>query len=80
MKLRQLLTLDEETTSSSVATYNKPLKDSPLKRKGFMQYTAHNSPCKGCEIIKEYGWTEPTSSAKELICTFCGTVHKKKGQ
>lgn len=81
MKLDQLLNIVEDTTSGAVASYNKPVCDEPLKRlkkTGFMRYATDNT-CRGCNIIKHYGWTESNSKAKELTCGFCGTVHKKKG-
>lgn len=81
MKLENLLNLVEETTSGSVASYSKPVSDEPIKRMkktGFMKYATDNN-CRGCNIIKHYGWTSENSNAKELACGFCGTVHKKKG-
>lgn len=81
MKLETLINLTEETTSASVATYTKPVSDEPIKRMkklGFMQYATDNN-CRGCNIIKHYGWSSDNSKAKELTCNFCGTVHKKKG-
>jgi hypothetical protein len=79
MKLDQLLNLVEETTSSSVATYSKPVSDEPqkrLKKTGFMRYATDNT-CRGCNIIKHYGWSNANSNAKELTCNFCGETHKK---
>jgi hypothetical protein len=79
MKLEQLLNLVEETTSGSVASYSKPLSDEPLKRlkkTGFMQYATDNN-CRGCNIIKHYGWSNANSNAKELTCHFCGVKHTK---
>lgn len=81
MKLEQLLNLTEETTSAAVSggSYVKPLHDAPIermKKTGFMKYATDNN-CRGCNIIKHYGWTNANSSAKELKCHFCGTTHKK---
>ena len=78
MKLEQLLTLTEETTSVSVARYNKPMEEAPiLKRTSFMKY-ALDGECKGCDIIKNYAFKEPNSNKRELVCTFCNTTHKSK--
>lgn len=77
MKLKDLL--NEETCSGSVATYNKPLNEKdPIKRIGFMHYALDNE-CQGCKIIKNYAFKEPNTGKRELTCSFCGTVHKKKG-
>ena len=86
MKLEQLLKLEEATVSAggpggASLAWTKPVSDSPLKRMkktGFMKYTTEDTNCRGCNIIKHYGWTEANSNAKELTCSFCGTVHKKK--
>lgn len=77
MKLRQLLNIIEDTTSGSVSTYNKPMSDSPLKRTGFLDYTA-DTKCNGCKILKKFGWPNQYAKKKQLKCAMCGAIHKKE--
>lgn len=85
MKLKDILSISEETTTSSVASFEKvlgdgdevvkPIQRSMVKTSMFKYLTTKN--CKGCNIIKEYGWSSPNSNSKELTCQYCGTIHKK---
>lgn len=75
MKLSDLL---EATVSTSVASYNKPLSTEPIKRTTFTGFLSDKKLCKGCEVIKQFGWSSPYTSHKELKCGFCGNLHKRK--
>lgn len=77
MKLSDVVTLSEETTTANVSggAHTPPVSTVVKRRPGtFEKYSESSKGCPGCKIISNFKMINYPK--KEQTCQMCGQVHK----